>query len=180
MKETKTCKIQQEPDKSTYAERSPCLSGQPIGFNFARSTNKEVEIIGGIFGPGLEIQTRLFETKLDATRGIDKGYLYYEVKLLSDGHMWIGCCENYTDYKIGMITSGFGDTPYSYSYNGGNATKMTDNKNEPYGDVWNVGDVIGVRIDLNKQYIAYWRNDEFLGFAFTKIASTALPCIKLS
>jgi hypothetical protein len=79
-----------------------------------------------------------------------------------------------------MHISGVGDTPYSYSYNGGNATKMTNNKNEPYGDVWNVGDVIGVRIDLNKQYIAYWRNDEFLGFAFTKITSTALPCIKLS
>ena len=74
----------------------------------------------------------------------------------------------------------------SFTYDGYKGLKNYYGDDYPYGEKWCQGDVIGTRLDLEHDYIAFWRNDNFLGFAFTaeitrlKAGFSFVPCINLT
>jgi hypothetical protein len=57
---------------------------------------------------------------------------------------------------------------YSYAFDGTRKLKWHGSSTE-WGEHWMVGDIIGTLIDLNKGEIMYWRNNKFLGIAFTDV-----------
>ena len=63
---------------------------------------------------------------------------------------------------------GVGDTPDSFAYDGQRILKWNSGK-IPYGEAWEIGDVIGCYIDLTKREIAFSRNGRSMGVAFKAI-----------
>ncbi|XP_055849939.1 E3 ubiquitin-protein ligase RNF123 isoform X2 [Episyrphus balteatus] len=94
-----------------------------------------------------------------------EGKWMYEVQLHSKGVMQIGWCSNNCTFNE---NSGVGDTVHSYGYDGSKQQKwhMSSNK---YGEIWQIGDIIGVCLDINKSIIEYYRNGVSMGIAFKNI-----------
>jgi hypothetical protein len=65
-----------------------------------------------------------------------------------------------------------GDDETSYAYDGYRMLKLNKSgmkESETYGDIWDIGDIIGCCIDLDKREIEYFKNGESLGISFYNI-----------
>lgn len=94
-----------------------------------------------------------------------KGHWCFEVTLITNGLFQIGFSQLNT---ICNRTSGVGDGLDSYAYDGYRITSW-NKLQKKYGKPWDIGDVIGVCIDLEEQTIEYFLNGETLGIAFKNI-----------
>lgn len=113
----------------------------------------------------LRIEARGSFSSIRANTCLVKGRWCYEVKLLTNRLFQIGWCQLNTPFKA---QDGVGDDPTSYSYDGFRKLKWHSGKAE-YGKSWEIGDIIGVCIDLNEKYIEFFQNGESLGKAFENI-----------
>jgi len=115
----------------------------------------------------LDIEAKSNFVSIRANTAVYRETFYYEATLLSDGLMQIGWCSVNTNFDN---QNGVGDSPHSYAYDGYRVEKWNVGHSD-FGQRWAVGDVIGTMISFNTNEILYWRNDDFLGVAFTKIDS---------
>ncbi|XP_015890975.3 E3 ubiquitin-protein ligase RKP isoform X1 [Ziziphus jujuba] len=110
-----------------------------------------------------------------------KGKWMYEVILETSGIQQLGWATvscPFTDHK------GVGDADDSYAFDGMRVRKW-NKEDEPYGQPWVVGDVIGCCIDLDCNEISFCRNGVSLGVAFHGIRKMGpgdgyYPAISLS
>ncbi|XP_011189510.2 E3 ubiquitin-protein ligase RNF123 [Zeugodacus cucurbitae] len=93
------------------------------------------------------------------------GRWMYEVLLHSKGVMQIGWCSNKCTFNE---NSGVGDTKWSYGYDG-SKQQIWHISTSKYGDKWQIGDIIGIVIDVEQEKIEYFRNGHTMGVAFTKL-----------
>lgn len=97
-----------------------------------------------------------------ANNCVFRGKWCYEVQLITNGLMQIGWCQLNTLFTE---KEGVGDDSTSYAYDGWRKVTWHGKYNE-YGNLWDVGDIIGVCIDLENRIIEYFLNGEKLGVAF--------------
>jgi len=96
---------------------------------------------------------------------IFKGKWCYEVNLITNGLMQIGFCQLNTEFSR---REGVGDDKTSFAYDGWR--KVIWNKGSiDYGKIWDIGDVVGVCIDIDNRKIEYYLNGVKLGNAFNDI-----------
>ncbi|XP_030375899.1 E3 ubiquitin-protein ligase RNF123 [Scaptodrosophila lebanonensis] len=93
------------------------------------------------------------------------GRWMYEVHLHTKGVMQIGWASNGCTFNE---NSGVGDTKYSYGYDG-SKQQVWHISTKKYGDKWQIGDIIGVTIDVDREVIEYYRNGRSMGIAFSKL-----------
>ena len=89
----------------------------------------------------------------------------YEVQLITNGLFQLGWCTLQTPFTS---MYGVGDDKYSYAIDGWRKVKFNLNDKE-YGTLWDIGDVIGVCIDLDEKFIEYYHNGNRLGIAHENI-----------
>ena len=133
--------------KQTFFE--PNLNGQNV---ILLSNNLKVESLNSFLS-------------LMVNNGITSGKWCYEVTLLTNGLMQIGFCQLNTPFSR---HGGVGDDPSSYAYDGYRKVKWNQDKKE-YGKIWDIGDIVGVCIDMDNCKIEYFLNGQPLGVAFEKI-----------
>ena len=117
------------------------------------------------FYDGNKIEAKESFVSLRANNCIMKGKWCYEVLLLSNGLFQLGFCQMKTPFTIHM---GVGDDIHSYAYDGYRLSCWNEKENV-YGKVWDVGDIIGVCIDLEKGQIEFFQNGKKLGVALRGI-----------
>ncbi|KAH8236558.1 hypothetical protein KR026_005614 [Drosophila bipectinata] len=93
------------------------------------------------------------------------GRWMYEIHLHTKGVMQIGWASNSCQFNE---NSGVGDTKCSYGYDG-SKQQIWHISTKKYGDKWQIGDVIGVTLDVEKEHIEYFRNGRSMGIAFNKL-----------
>lgn len=113
----------------------------------------------------LKIESLNSFVSLMANNCITKGKWCYEVTLLTNGLMQIGFCQIITPFTL---HGGVGDDSTSYAYDGYRKVKWNKDKKE-YGKIWDIGDVVGVCIDMDIKKIEFYLNGESLGVAFNNI-----------
>ena len=91
-----------------------------------------------------------------STLGMSSGKYYCEIKATSIGNGYAqfgikGRVATATNDKGGTGTDG-----YIYTASGGN--KVNNNTATSYGTVWNSGDIIGIAVDLDNNYLYFSRN----------------------
>ena len=94
-----------------------------------------------------------------------KGKWCYEVLLLSNGLMQLGFCQLKTHFTS---TTGVGDDKNSFAYDGYRLSCWNENENR-FGKVWDCGDIIGVCLNLDEQYVEFYQNGKKLGVALKDI-----------
>ena len=94
-----------------------------------------------------------------------KGKWCYEVLLLSNGLMQLGFCQLKTHFTS---TTGVGDDKNSFAYDGYRLSCWNENENR-FGKVWDCGDIIGVCLNLEEQYVEFYQNGKKLGVALKDI-----------
>jgi hypothetical protein len=102
-----------------------------------------------------------------ANNCVFKGKWCYEVTLLSNKLCQIGWCQMTTPFRT---KDGVGDDKTSYAYDGYRTCKWHKEK-ERYGQNWDIGDVIGVCINLDDRKIEFFHNGISQGIAFEEIAT---------
>ena len=102
---------------------------------------------------------------LMANNCITSGKWVYEVTLLSNGLMQIGFCQLVTPFTR---HGGVGDDLTSFGFDGYRKVKWNGEKKE-YGKIWDIGDILGVCIDMDNNKIEFFLNGLPLGNAFDKI-----------
>ena len=100
-----------------------------------------------------------------ANNCVINGKWCYEVTLLTNGLMQIGFCQMTTHFSR---HGGVGDDITSYAFDGYRKSKWNGEKKE-FGKIWDIGDVLGVCIDMDSKIIEYYLNGEHLGTAFNNI-----------
>ncbi|EDV91344.1 E3 ubiquitin-protein ligase RNF123 isoform X2 [Drosophila grimshawi] len=107
------------------------------------------------------------------------GRWMYEIQLHTKGVMQIGWSSGNCSFNE---NSGVGDTSYSYGYDG-SKQQVWHISTRKYGDKWQIGDIIGVTIDVDREIIEFYRNGRSMGIAFEKIQKgpgiTFFPSISL-
>ena len=115
-----------------------------------------------------------------ANNCITSGKWCYEVTLLTNGLMQIGFAQMATQFSR---HAGVGDDATSFAYDGYRKVKWNKDRKE-YGKIWDIGDVVGVCIDMDKRNIEYFLNGDTLGNAFYNIPKgeniAFFPAISLS
>ena len=94
-----------------------------------------------------------------------KGKWCYEVLLLSNGLMQLGFCQLKTHFTS---TTGVGDDKNSFAYDGYRLSCWNENENR-FGKVWDCGDIIGVCLNLDEQYVEFYQNGKQWGVALKDI-----------
>lgn len=77
----------------------------------------------------------------------------------------LGWCQLSTKFTE---TDGIGDDINTYAFDGYRNVKWPDGKTN-YGKLWDIGDIIGCGIDLDKKEIEYFINGESQGVAFKNV-----------
>lgn len=104
-------------------------------------------------------------TSIRTNNCIISGKWIYEVTLNTNKLSQIGWCQLKTEFNS---QNGVGDDLTSYAFDGyRNCIWHRDRKN--YGELWNVGDVIGCGIDLEEKKIEYFLNGKSLGIAYGEV-----------
>lgn len=96
---------------------------------------------------------------------ITKGKWCYEAILFSNGLFQIGWSQLNTPFTY---FKGVGDDDSSYAYDGYRISAW-NNININYGTIWDIGDVIGICIDLDNKCAEFFHNGQSQGIAFTEI-----------
>nr|GMC63097.1 E3 ubiquitin-protein ligase RKP [Ipomoea batatas] len=134
-----------------------------------------------IVKPPLLVESHSLFSSVRANASVWKGKWMYEVTLETCGIQqlgWTTLSHPFTDHK------GVGDYDDSYAYDGKRVSKW-NKEAQSYGQPWVVGDVIGCCLDLDCDYISFYRNGVSLGVAFSGIRKMApglgyYPAISLS
>lgn len=101
-----------------------------------------------------------------ANNCIISGKWCYEAIIITNGLQQIGWCQLTT--KFSPNRGGVGDDDTSYGYDG--YRKCLWNKKQiPYGEIWDVGDIIGVCINLDDKKVEFYQNGKSLGIACENI-----------
>ncbi|XP_013113066.2 E3 ubiquitin-protein ligase RNF123 isoform X2 [Stomoxys calcitrans] len=107
------------------------------------------------------------------------GRWMYEVQLHSKGVMQVGWCSKKCVFNE---NSGVGDSKLSYGYDG-SKQQSWHISTAKYGEKWQIGDIIGVTLDIEQEEITYYRNGISMGVAFSKLEKgpgiTFFPAISL-
>lgn len=77
----------------------------------------------------------------------------------------IGWCQLKTEFTN---QNGVGDDLTSYAFDG-YRNVLWHKEKQKYGNLWNIGDVLGCALDLDNKRIEYFLNGKSLGFAFNDI-----------
>ncbi|XP_031385849.1 E3 ubiquitin-protein ligase RKP isoform X2 [Punica granatum] len=115
--------------------------------------------------PPLLVESLAMFSSVRANACVWKGKWMYEVILETSGIQQLGWATlscPFTDQK------GVGDADDSYAFDGRRVRKW-NKEEEPYGQSWVAGDVIGCCIDLENAKISFYRNGTSLGVAFCGI-----------
>ena len=96
---------------------------------------------------------------------VTSGKWCYEVTLLTNGLMQIGFCQLITPFSR---HGGVGDDISSFAFDGYRKVKWNRDKKD-FGRIWDVGDVLGVCIDMDSKIVEYFLNGDPLGIAFENI-----------
>ena len=100
------------------------------------------------FGIEFKCSTNYYTTLMGNFRLL-KGKWYYEVKIGSSGNMGVGWClygkENTAKFDYNNPV-GYNDK--SWCFDGYSVCKWHNKQTQPFGQKWNVGDIIGISIDL--------------------------------
>ena len=111
------------------------------------------------FNDGNKIEAKSNFVSVRANNCLIKGKWCYEVLLLSNGLLQIGFCQLNTEFNEHY---GVGDDKHSFGYDGYRLSCWNKDENR-YGKIWDVGDIIGVCLDLNENKVEYYQNGEKLG-----------------
>ena len=79
--------------------------------------------------------------------------------------MQLGFCQLKTHFTS---TTGVGDDKNSFAYDGYRLSCWNENENR-FGKVWDCGDIIGVCLNLDEQYVEFYQNGKKLGVALKDI-----------
>jgi hypothetical protein len=96
---------------------------------------------------------------------IVKGQWMWEAQLGSDGIMQLGWCTLSSKFTS---EEGVGDSPNSFAYDGKRQRRWNVSQ-QPYGERWTAGDIIGCCLDMDSQTMTFFRNGVSLGIAFTGV-----------
>ena len=128
----------------------------------------------------LKIESNNSFLSLKTNNCVISGKWCYEVTLLTSGIMQIGFAQIITPFSR---HSGVGDDETSFSFDGCRKVKWNKERKE-YGKIWDIGDVIGVCLDMDKGTLEYFLNGISLGIAFSNIPKgeniALFPAISLS
>jgi hypothetical protein len=112
-----------------------------------------------------------------------RGKWYYEVRLVTDDIIQLGWADAEAFTCDSDAGEGVGDHARSWSYDGARQRKWTAGIEEEYGQEWEAGDIIGCLYDAVAGVVAFSRNGEPLGEAFSSIkvpnGSGLVPAISL-
>ena len=111
------------------------------------------------YNDGNKIEARDNFVSIRANNCLIKGKWSYEVLLETNGLLQIGFCQLKTPFNQHY---GVGDDIHSFGYDGYRLSCWSKNENR-YGKIWDLGDIIGVCIDLDNKLIEYYQNGEKLG-----------------
>ena len=133
-----------------------------------------------LFYNNLKIESTNSFLSVKANNCITSGKWSYEVLLLTNGLMQIGFAQMITPFSR---HGGVGDDLTSFAYDGYRKVKWNKDRKE-YGKFWDIGDIIGVCIDMDKRTIEFFLNGEPLGIAFSNIPKgeniAYFPAVSLS
>lgn len=104
-------------------------------------------------------------TSMRTNNCVVSGKWIYEVTLNTNKLSQIGFCQLRTEFTT---HNGVGDDDSSYAYDG-YRNVIWHKEKKKYGELWNVGDVVGCGIDFNEKKIEFFLNGKSLGVAFTDI-----------
>ena len=128
----------------------------------------------------LKIESLNSFLSINSNNCVISGKWCYEVTLLTNGLMQIGFSQLTTHFARHL---GVGDDVTSYGFDGFRKAKWNKDK-IPFGKIWDIGDVLGVCIDLDKKFIEYFLNGQSLGITFNNIPKgeniAFFPAISLS
>ena len=93
-----------------------------------------------------------------ATMGMTTGKWYWECKLVADSASGKEFQHGITDVPTLNTTTQLGATAYSYSYRTENGNKENNGSATAYGATADVGDIIGVALDLDNLKIYFHKN----------------------
>ena len=113
----------------------------------------------------LDVTAKSSFVSIRANTALTRHCFYYEVQLFSSGVMQIGWATLQTPFSR---TDGVGDDRTSFAYDG-HRVKKWNCGSTTYGEQWVAGDIIGTLLDLTAREISFWRNNKFLGVAFTEV-----------
>lgn len=102
---------------------------------------------------------------LHANNCVISGKWCFETQIITNGLFQIGWCQLLTPFTH---TNGVGDDLTSYAVDGWRKVKWHQNF-DVYGELWDVGDIIGSCIDLDNQTIEFFLNGKPLGKAYDSI-----------
>ena len=132
------------------------------------------------FSNNLKIESLNSFLSINANNCVISGKWCYEVTLLTNGLMQIGFSQLSTHFSRHL---GVGDDVTSYAFDGFRKAKWNKDR-IPFGKIWDIGDVLGVCIDLDKKFIEYFLNGQSLGITFNNIPKgeniAFFPAISLS
>ena len=137
--------------------------------NTASETVRTLMVYGYILDPPPEDQSEETEGEAEGKRptsrtyrvekyyGVTSGKWYYECEIMTDGEVKIGwsltTCS--PDHELGGDDS-------SWAYDGFNEEKAHAASCDTYGKHWNVGDIVGVFLDMTDKTISFSLNGELL------------------
>ena len=93
-----------------------------------------------------------------ATMGMTTGKWYWECKLVADSASGKEFQHGITDVPTLNTTTQLGATAYAYSYRTENGNKENNGSATAYGATADVGDIIGVALDLDNNKIYFHKN----------------------
>ncbi|WP_432664886.1 SPRY domain-containing protein [Wukongibacter baidiensis] len=103
-----------------------------------------------------------------ATKEVTSGKWYYEVKIEEGGRIDAAMVGVTTKDEVLNHGTSIDSLQYGRVYRG-NGTTWINNKS--YGEVYNVGDTIGVALDMDNGTIEFYKNGESQGIAYTDLLS---------
>ena len=128
----------------------------------------------------LKIESNSSFLSLRTNNCVISGKWCYEVTLLTNGIMQIGFAQIITPFSR---HAGVGDDTTSFAYDGCRKVKWNKERKE-YGKIWDIGDVVGVCLDMDKGTLEFYLNGKSLGIAFNNIPKgeniALFPAISLS
>jgi hypothetical protein len=142
-------------EKSTVMDKSSALGNakQSTGSFFLNLDRLKLESKQGF----LSIRTN---------NCVFKGKWAYEVELITNRLAQIGWCQLVTTFNS---HNGVGDDKTSFAFDGYRISLWHDGQKQ-YGELWDIGDIIGVAIDLDNRHIEFFKNGKSIGIAVKDIS----------
>ena len=95
-------------------------------------------------------------TPVYSTLGVSQGKWYFESKYVSGTYMLVGA--SYNPIITAATSSHIAGNAEGYGYWNDNGNKYNNNSGSAYGDSYTTGDIVGVALDLDNNYIYFSKN----------------------